>query len=528
MGTSVCSTATLTRSGGFPDWVTVPYHVSQLPATITQTTDSADPFGYFYQLQSPVCLGGADKTSNPDDAAPKLCSSAGVCGVTAVGTAKFLTETSSSTENVPPPAAASPTPPPAAKTPPAAKSPPPAQESPSPDPPQSVQNKPASSVNVGANIASFIAPTSTNVGANIASFIAPPSPTITPNELPATEVSTVAPAIVVGSSTIVANSESVFVVGGQSLSAGGTVVVQGTTIAVGSAGSVAVINGVTQAVQTVTPPPPSPVLSVNGQDITANSNSAFVVGGQTLTVGGSVVVSGTTISLASKGGIAVVNGATQTLATPGSKATPEIITINGQTISANQNSVSVVAGKTLTPGSSIVVSGTTISLASTGGIAVVNGVTQTLAHPGSPTVSAFLTINGQTYTENSQSQFVVAGQTLAPGHPITVGSGSSTTVISLTTDSAGHPVVIMNGKTSTISASGSQSTSSGSISHTASNTTMTTTTGVGDIIASGVGLQNTGTSSAAGKSAATRSHGLTGYGIFSMIVSSILFAGAAL
>jgi hypothetical protein len=510
MGTSVCSTATLTKSGGFLDWVTVPYRVSQLPAIIARTTDSEDPFGYFYQLQSPVCIGAADKTSNPDDAAPKLCSSAVVCGVSAVGTAKFLTETTSSTESVPPPTTASPTPPPVAKnTSPATKATAPAPNVPSPNSAQTVQNTPVASVNVGANIASFIAPA---------------SPTIMAIESPAAGVSTLAPAIVIGSSTVVANSESVFVVNGQSVSAGGTVVVQGTTIAVGSAGSIAVINGVTQAVQTVTPP--AQVLSVNGQVITANPNSAFVVGGQTLTAGGSVVVSGTIIALASTGGIAVVNGATQTLTPPGSKVTPEIITLNGQTISANQNSVFVVAGNTLTPGGLIIVSGTTISLASTGGIAVVNGVTQTLAHPGSQTMPAVLTVNGKTFTENSQSQFVVAGQTLASNHPITIGSGSSTTVISLTTDSAGHPVVIMNGKTSMIEASGNQSTSSVSALNTASTTT--TTPGVGDIIASGVGLQNTGTTSPTGKSGATGSYGFISYAVLPAALFGLSVAIAAL
>jgi hypothetical protein len=300
--------------------------------------------------------------------------------------------------------------------------------------------------------------------------------------------------IVVGSSSFVANSDSAFVIGGQSLSAGGAVVVGGTSIALGSAGQVAVVGGVTQQVQTVpvaqnTPTAAAPVFSIGGQAITANSDSAFVVAGQTVAPGSAVIVGGTTVSLLPSGDGVVINGATQTFQAGASSVPSPVLTLNGQTYSANSQSAYVIAGQTLSAGRTIIVSGTTIALASTGGVAVIDGVTQTIA-PSS--VPAVLTINGQTVTANPKSSYIISGQTLAPGHPITIGTGSSATTLSLATDGAGHPVVVVNGKTSTLT-SGGPHTGAGSNS-TTTKTSSTSTNGVGDFIASGIGFSSAGTS----------------------------------
>lgn len=68
---------------------------------------------------------------------------------------------------------------------------------------------------------------------------------------------------------------------------------------------------------TSTPPPPSlsstPVLNIGGSTITAGPSGGFSIGGTTLTPGGTAVVGGTTISLASGGSVAVVNGQTSSL-----------------------------------------------------------------------------------------------------------------------------------------------------------------------------------------------------------------------
>ena len=80
-----------------------------------------------------------------------------------------------------------------------------------------------------------------------------------------------------------------------------------------------------------------------------------------------------------------------------------------------------------TPGGQIAAGGTTISLASDASIAVVGGTTQTLTQ--SAQAGSTLVFGGTTYTANSASQFVIAGQTLTPNGQLTV----SGTVISLGT-----------------------------------------------------------------------------------------------
>ena len=71
-----------------------------------------------------------------------------------------------------------------------------------------------------------------------------------------------------------------------------------------------------------------------------------------------------------------------------------------------------------------------------------NGITVVIAQPASSLAAPpqTLTIAGQTITQNSASAFVISSQTLAPGAPaITLGQGSSTTVVSLATNSAASP-----------------------------------------------------------------------------------------
>ncbi|KAI9740179.1 MAG: hypothetical protein M1834_004757 [Cirrosporium novae-zelandiae] len=72
-----------------------------------------------------------------------------------------------------------------------------------------------------------------------------------------------------------------------------------------------------------------------------------------------------------------------------------------------------------------------------------------------------IVIGSQTYTQNSASQYIVSGQTLVPGTGITLGTGISTTVISLTTNSAGAPAMVIGSSTSLLSAAPSQVVISG-------------------------------------------------------------------
>jgi hypothetical protein len=132
-----------------------------------------------------------------------------------------------------------------------------------------------------------------------------------------TPVATPAPTLGIGGTTYTANSASAFVIDGENLTRGGSVVVDGTTVSLDASGGYVVVNGVTQSLSApVATATPAPTLDIGGTTYTANSASAFVIDGTTLTRGGSVVVDGTTVSLDASGAYVVVNGATQTISAP--------------------------------------------------------------------------------------------------------------------------------------------------------------------------------------------------------------------
>lgn len=129
------------------------------------------------------------------------------------------------------------------------------------------------------------------------------------------------PPIIIGTSTITPNSASQYIIGSQTLSAGGpAITTAGTTysLAPPASNGALVINGVT-----ITPQPQPPTttitgaaLVIGGSTITANPASQFVVGSQTLGPGGTALtIDGSTFSLPATGSVVVVNGVTTALAT---------------------------------------------------------------------------------------------------------------------------------------------------------------------------------------------------------------------
>ena len=58
-------------------------------------------------------------------------------------------------------------------------------------------------------------------------------------------------------------------------------------------------------------------------------------------------------------------------------------------------------------------------------------------------------VNGHTLTTNSQSQYVIAGQTLSPNTPVILGSDASTTPVVLQTTGI-HPVLVIGSSTTTL------------------------------------------------------------------------------
>ena len=181
------------------------------------------------------------------------------------------------------------------------------------------------------------------------------------------------------------------------------------------------------------PSPPQQQNQQNGQDQPGGTHAGptFVISGQTLAPGGTpITVAGTVLSLAPSGSFLVVDGATTTLATPATVAaahiTPPPLTIgNGVFKPLSGTGTTYQIGTTLlTPGGSVVVAGTTISLAAGATALVINGVTTSLAAQAQPVITnpPLLTIGSQTYTAvgGSGTTFIMGGQTLTPGGTITV------------------------------------------------------------------------------------------------------------
>ncbi|KAH0415184.1 hypothetical protein KCU90_g14928, partial [Aureobasidium melanogenum] len=250
-----------------------------------------------------------------------------------------------------------------------------------------------------------------------------------------------APVLGFGGQVYTAQANSAFVVGEQTLTRGGAITISGTKISYASEGTAVVVNGVTQAL-TQASPTSKPVLTIGGQSYTARVGSNFVIGGATLVPGGQITVDGTTIALAEGGTAAVVNGVTKTLS-QGSAVSGNVLTIGGRTYTAGSGPNFVIGGQTLIPGEAITFDGTSVSLAPEGTAVAVNGVTQTFTS-AAPTKAAILTIGGQTYTAQSGASYVIGGQTLYAGSAVTVDG----TIISLL---SGGNAAVINGVTQTLS-----------------------------------------------------------------------------
>lgn len=274
------------------------------------------------------------------------------------------------------------------------------------------------------------------------------------------------PILTIGSSTFVPNAATQFFIGpGQTLVPGGTAVVDGVTVSLDASAAFVVVGSSTQVlsqsgsrpgqIATVRPelvldgstftalptsgtvdgspsnsgsPNSPPQQDAHGQHDRDGAGPTFVISGQTLKPGGApITVSGSTLSLASSGAFLVIDGSTTTLATPAGVAaaqiTPPPLTIGNGVFRPlpGTGTTYQIGTALLTPGGSVVVAGTTISLAAGASALVVNGVTTALSPQTQPIVTnpPLLTIGSQTYTAASGTAFIIGGQTLTPGATIT-------------------------------------------------------------------------------------------------------------
>lgn len=119
------------------------------------------------------------------------------------------------------------------------------------------------------------------------------------------------PTLTIDSKVYTANSDSEYVVKGQTLTRGGQITVDGTPISLAAQASVLVIGSTTKTLLTSFA---LPSITVNSEVFTANSASAYIIKGQTLTAAGQITVEGTPIFLAPDASDLVIGSDTQILA----------------------------------------------------------------------------------------------------------------------------------------------------------------------------------------------------------------------
>ena len=245
------------------------------------------------------------------------------------------------------------------------------------------------------------------------------------------------PVLSLGNQIMTADLSSHFVLpGGQTLVPGAPpIIVAGTTVSIDPGAGHAVIGGSTQDLVPAKSgdgvkgvkmggegaPAAGPVATIANQPVSLDPEGSIIYGsGQTLTPGAPpVMISGTLVSLGPGASFLVAGSSTVVLSaqTPGLVGPgPGLgqINVGGQILTANSAGEFVAGSQTLLPGGpAITFSGSTFSLP-----AVVFVPTSGAA--SAPVTEAELTFNGQTFTADQASNFVLNGQTLTPGGAITV------------------------------------------------------------------------------------------------------------
>ncbi|MCJ1437517.1 hypothetical protein MMC27_006904 [Xylographa pallens] len=257
------------------------------------------------------------------------------------------------------------------------------------------------------------------------------------------------PFVTIGGSVITPNTAGLYLVGTQTLVAGGpAITVAGAIISLAT--SAIIVNGLTQTLSpVVTPSAIPPLLTIGSSTITANPLGQYLIGTQSLTPGGpAITVSGTTLSLAPSASVLIVNGNTQTIRTPPtslpanphSTEPPLILGSIAQT--ANSAGAYILGTQALIPGGpGITISGTTISLASSDVAIIVNGHTYPAeTNPATPTSHpAIATVDGDIISVNSAGAYEIGSQTITPGGPAITIDG---TPVSLQTVGTGIDLVV--------------------------------------------------------------------------------------
>ncbi|MCJ1335629.1 hypothetical protein MMC09_000901 [Bachmanniomyces sp. S44760] len=270
----------------------------------------------------------------------------------------------------------------------------------------------------------------------------------------------VAPAspVVIGGETATTNSASQVLLGSAILQAfSGPVTVGNQQVSLAPSGNLVVAPEATTALETlvaiIAPP-----ITIGSAVINPDAGNHYIISGQTLSQGGAITVGKMPISLAPAGSAVIIGGNTHALTAtrafaPVQPSQPPI-TIGGAVVTPNSISQYIVSGQTLAPGGAITVDNTPISLAPAASALVIGSSTQALT-PIAPNVPQFrvgpppITVGGSIVTPNSASQYIIAGQTLAPGSeiivsgtPISLAPSGSALVVGSSTEEL-HPTPIL-------------------------------------------------------------------------------------
>ena len=128
------------------------------------------------------------------------------------------------------------------------------------------------------------------------------------------DVSTVVPVLALDGATFTATSSAAFIIAGQTLTPGGSITISGTPVIYPTTGNAVVVGTSTQSFSSaIIVAPFSSVFTFAGKTYTADNSMEFEIGGQTLTRGGAITISGTPISYASGGENIVVGTSTEPL-----------------------------------------------------------------------------------------------------------------------------------------------------------------------------------------------------------------------
>ena len=180
--------------------------------------------------------------------------------------------------------------------------------------------------------------------------------------------------IAVGGQSVNADSRSGYIIGTQTLVAGGAITVLGTPFSFPVSSPYVIVGTSKTPIESGSSATLPQALTFGGNTYTANSLSVLVIGSQTIVPGGpAVTISGSQISL----------GALQAGVDPTPTFDPKVLTFAGQTFTESSASEFVIGTQTLVSGGALItVSGTPLSLAADPTDVVIGTSTQGLAMSG--------------------------------------------------------------------------------------------------------------------------------------------------